>query len=189
MVNTRQKHVKCFICKMKLCNENWLEAHYQWYHPISMNEGLLPNGILPPADLPHPETSWFDYGRCTWMAIDKLSINNLLIDIVLGVPPPEDTPNEEPIDPQQPDLTCTPDPTKTMAHWQVVGVENAGGKAYGNATGLYNKHRNYSEQWNPWHPVRSAHDFQQGQSFSQQTKTWTDQHLRRGLDNFKIKSF
>jgi len=123
------------------------------------------------------------------MAIDKLSINNLLIDIVLGVPPPEDTPNEEPIDPQQPDLTCTPDPTKTKAHWQVVGVENTGGKAYANATGLYNKHRNYSEQWNPWHPVRSAHDFQQGQSFSQQTKTWIDQHLRRGLDNFKIKSF
>jgi len=25
--------------------------------------------------------------------------------------------------------------------------------------------------------------------FSQQTKTWIDQHLRRGLDNFKIESF
>jgi hypothetical protein len=68
-------------------------------------------------------------------------------------------------------------------------MENAGGKAYGKATGLYNKHRKYSEQWNPWHPFQSAHDFQQAQSFSQQTKTWIDQHLRRGLDNFKIESF
>jgi len=46
MVNTRRKPVKCFICKEKLCNENRLEAHYQQYHPISMNEGLLPNRIV-----------------------------------------------------------------------------------------------------------------------------------------------
>jgi len=119
------------------------------------------------------------------MAIDKLSINDLLIDNVPGAPPPEDTPNQEPIDPQQPDLTCTPDPTKTKAYRQVVGVENVGGTAYGKATGLYNKHRKYSEQWNPWHPFRSAHNFQQAQSLSQQTKTWIDQHPRRGLDNYK----
>jgi len=121
------------------------------------------------------------------MAIEKLSINDPLIDNVLGEPPPEDTPNEEPVDPQQPNLTCTPDQTKAKAYWQVVGVENAGGKVYCKSTGLYNKHRKYSEQWNPWHPFRSAHDFQQVQSFSQQTKTWIDQHLRHGLDNFKIK--
>jgi len=123
------------------------------------------------------------------MAIDKLSINDLLIGKVLGAPPPEDTPNKEPIDPQQPDLTCTPDPTKTKAHRQVVGVENVGGKTYGKVTGLYNKHCKYSEQWNRWHPFWSAHDFQQAQSFSQQTKTSIDQHLRRGLGNFKIESF
>jgi hypothetical protein len=68
------------------------------------------------------------------MAINKLSINNLLIDNVPGAPPFEDTPNKEPIDRQQPDLTCTPDPTQTKAHRQVVGVENVGGKAYGKAT-------------------------------------------------------
>jgi len=151
---------------MKLCNENRLEAHYEQYHPISMNKGLLPNGILPPAGWDHPEPSWFDYGRCTWMAINKQLINDRLIDNVPGAPPPEDTPNEEPIDPQQPDLTCTPDPTKTRAHRQVVGLENAGGKAYGNATGLYNKHRKYSEQWIPWHLFRSTYDFQQAQSYS-----------------------
>jgi hypothetical protein len=77
---------------------------------------------------------------------------------------------------------------KTKAHRQVVGLENAGGKANGKTTGLYNKHRKFSEQWNPSHPLRSAHDFQQAQSFSQQTNTWIDQHLRRGLDNFKIES-
>jgi len=36
---------------------------------------------------------------------------------------------------------------------------------------------------------QSAYDFQQAQSFSQQSNTWIDQHLRRGLDNFKIESF
>jgi len=100
------------------------------------------------------------------MAIDKLSNNNLVIDNLPGAPPPEDSPNEEPIDSQQPDVTCTPDQTKTKAHKQVVGVENAGGKPYGKASGLYNKNRKDSEQWNPWHPFRSAHDFQQAQSFS-----------------------
>jgi len=154
-----------------------------------MNEGLLPNGILPPAGFPHPQPSWFDYGRCTWIAIGKLWINDLLIDNVPGAPPPLDTPNKEPIDPEQPDLTYTPDLTKTKAHRQIVGVENAGGKAYGKATGLNNMHRKYSEQWNPWHPFRSAYDFQQAQLFSQQTKTWIDQHLRCGLDNFKIQFF
>jgi hypothetical protein len=123
------------------------------------------------------------------MAIDKLPINYRLIGNVPGAPPLEDTPNEDLIDPQQPDLTCTPDPTNTKAHRQVVGLENAAGKAYGKATGLYNKHRKYSEQWKPWHPFRSAYDFQQAQMFSQQTKTWIDQHLRRGLDNNKMESF
>jgi hypothetical protein len=43
------------------------------------------------------------------MAIKKLSIDDLLLDNVPGVPPPEDSPSEEPIDPKQPDLTFTPD--------------------------------------------------------------------------------
>jgi hypothetical protein len=34
------------------------------------------------------------------MAIHKLSISDLLLDNVPGAPPREDTPNEEPIDPQ-----------------------------------------------------------------------------------------
>jgi len=101
-----------------------------------MNEGLLPNGILPPASWDHPEPSWLDYIRCTWMAIDELPINDRLIDNVPGAPPPEHTLDEEPINPQRPDLTCTHDPTKTKAHRQVVGLENAGGEAYGKATGL-----------------------------------------------------
>jgi hypothetical protein len=87
-----------------------------------------------------------------------------------------------------PILTCTPDPTKTKAHRQVVGVEIVEGRAYGEATGLYNKHRKYSEEWNQWHPFQSAHNFQLAQTSSQQTKLWIDQHLRGGLDNFYIKS-
>jgi hypothetical protein len=190
MVNTHRKPVKYFICKEQLRNENRLEAHYEQYHPISMNEGLLPNGILPPAGWNHPEPLWFDISSCTWMAIDKLSKHDLLLDNVPSAPPPDwDTPNEDPIDPQQPDLSSTLHPTKTKAHRQVVGVENAGRKACGKATGLYNKHRKYSDQWISWHPFRSAHDFQQAQSFNEQTKIWIDQHLRCGLGNIKIESY
>jgi hypothetical protein len=68
-------------------------------------------------------------------------------------------------------------------------VENVGGIANGKATGLFNKHHKDSEQWNPWRPFWSAHDFQQAQSFNQQTKNWIDQHLRYGLDNYKMKAF
>jgi len=189
MVNTRWNHVKCFICKEKLCNENRLKVHYPQYHPISMDEALLPNEILPPAGTDHPEPSWFDYSSCTWVAIDMLSINDLLIDHVPGAPPPEHPPNGEPIDPQQPDLTCTPDPTKTKTQRQAIGVTNAGGKAYGEATRFYNKHRKNSEQWNPWHPFRSADDFHQAQCCSHQTTTWIDHHFRHGLDDFKIERF
>jgi len=47
------------------------------------------------------------------MAIDELSqLIYVLGDKVLGAPPPEDTPNKEPIDPQKPDLTCTSDLTR-----------------------------------------------------------------------------
>jgi hypothetical protein len=96
------------------------------------------------------------------MAIDELSqLIHLPIDNVPGAPRPDDTPDEEPINPQKPNLTCTTDATKTRAHRQVVGVENMGGKAYGKATGLYSNHRKYSEQWNPGHPFQSAYDFQQ----------------------------
>ena len=47
------------------------------------------------------------------MAIDKVSINDVLIVNVPGAQPPEDPPNKVPVDPEQPDLTCTPDPTMT----------------------------------------------------------------------------
>ena len=111
------------------------------------------------------------------------------MDNVPGAPPPDDTPDDETLDPQKPELTSTPDPTKTKAHRQVVGADNAGGKAYGKATGFYNKYCNYSEQWYPWHSLRSAHDFQQAPSFSQQIKIWIDQHQSHALDYFEIDSF
>jgi hypothetical protein len=89
------------------------------------------------------------------------STNNLPLHNVPGAPPPEDTPDEESIHSQKSDLTCNPHPTKMKAHRQLVGVENPWGKAYGKASGLYNKHCKYSEQQNPWHPFQSAHDLQQ----------------------------
>jgi hypothetical protein len=69
-------------------------------------------------------------------------------------------------------------------------VENVGGKAYGKATELYNlKHHKYSEQRNPWNPFQCTHHFPQAQSFCPQTKTRKNEHLRHGLDNYKIESF
>jgi hypothetical protein len=50
-------------------------------------------------------------------------------------------------------------------------------------------HRNYSEQWNQWHPFQSANDFQQAQSFTHQSNTCIDQHLSSGLDNYTLDSF
>jgi hypothetical protein len=106
-----------------------------------------------------------------------------------GAPPPEDTPEQETIDPLRSDLPCAPDPIQTRAHWQKVGVEHSGGKASGKATGFYNKHHKYSEQWHPWHPFQAADDFQHDQSCSQQTTMWIDQPLNCGLDNFNIELF
>jgi hypothetical protein len=78
---------------------------------------------------------------------------------------------------------------KAMAPKMVVGVDNASGTAYGQPTGLYNKHQKYSEQWNLRHPFRSAHNFQHDYSLTQQTDMWIDRHLRCGQVNIKIKSF
>jgi len=39
--------------------------------------------------------------------------------------PPEDTSDEETIELQKPDQSCTPNATMTRAHWHVVGVGNA----------------------------------------------------------------
>jgi hypothetical protein len=74
------------------------------------------------------------------MVMDKVSINDLLMDIIPGQPPPDVTPHKDPLDPQQPYLTSTTDQTKTKAHRQVVGMGNAGGETYGKATALYNNH-------------------------------------------------
>jgi len=153
-----------------------------------MNGGLLLNGILPPAVWDHPELSWFDYSRCTWMASNKLSNNNRLTVNVLCAPPPAGSTNEEPRDSQQPEHTCTPHPPKIKVLGQVVGVENVGGTAYGKATGLYNKHRKYSDHWNPWHPFQSTHDIQHAQLFSQQTNGRMDQDHSHGQDTYKIKT-
>jgi len=72
MVNTRWKQVKCYLSKKKLIDKDRLEALYQQYHPISMNGGLLTDGILPPAGWDWPEPSWCDFTPYTWMAIIEL---------------------------------------------------------------------------------------------------------------------
>jgi len=124
------------------------------------------------------------------MAIDEFGqLIHLPIGNVRCAPQHDDTSDEETIDPQKPNPTYYGHPTMTRDLTKVVVVEYLGGHANCKATGLYNKHRKYSEQWNPWHAVQSAHYIQQVQSFHQQTKMWIDQHLSGGLDNFNIESF
>jgi len=69
-----------------------------------MNEGRLPNSNLPPARWDHPEQSWYDHSRYNWIGINKLPIDDLLIDYIPRKLPPEHTPNKQPIHPQQPDF-------------------------------------------------------------------------------------
>jgi hypothetical protein len=76
-----------------------------------IRKGHLPERILPPARTDCPERSSFDYCRCTSMALNNLSTHTLPIDHEPGTAPPEDTLDEEPIDPHNPDFTSTPDPT------------------------------------------------------------------------------
>jgi len=72
MVNTCRNHIKDFIRNIKSFHQNQLEAHYQRYHPILTNEGLLPDGILPPAGWNQSEPQLFNFSLCTWMAINEL---------------------------------------------------------------------------------------------------------------------
>jgi len=49
-----------------------LEAHYQLYHPILMNEGRSAELILPPAGWDRPEPACFNLSQHTWKFIDEL---------------------------------------------------------------------------------------------------------------------
>jgi len=83
----------------------------------------------------------------------RLSTNILPTVSVQSVLPPEDTPNEESMGQQKTDLTRTTNPVNLRAGMQEFGVDIAAGKAYGNATAVYNKHHKYSEQWNTLYPL------------------------------------
>jgi len=76
-----------------------------------------------------------------------------------GVPSTQDTPAIAVMNTQQPHLTSILHPPQTKAHWVVVGLENAAGTGCSKATGLYNKHRKYSELWNARHPFWTTLDF------------------------------
>ena len=97
------------------------------------------------------------------------SSNDQRMEYVPRAPSPDDAPDEETIVPQKPGPICTPVWTKVNLHWKVIWRDNVGGKVYGKMTRLHNKHYQYSDPWNPWHPFFSAYDFQQAPSLSQQT--------------------
>jgi len=143
MVNSCRKHANRYICKQKLFNHIRLKTCYQQYHPISMTEGGLPDGMYHLQDGIDPSHHGSTSVSAPESPLIRKSTNNLPIDNVPRVPPPEDTPKEETIGHQKPDLTCTPDSTKMKAHRQVVGVENTGGKTYSKTTGLYNTNCKY----------------------------------------------
>ena len=112
-----------------------------------------------------------------------------LVDSIPGMLPPKDSSNSESIDPQKPDLIFMTDLIITKYHSDVMAAESADGQVCCVATGIYNKHRIYLDQWNPWYPFDCAYDFQQAQSLYQNSRMWTNQHLKHGLDDFRIESF
>jgi len=61
------------------------------------------------------------------LPLTSSSTNDLLIDNVSAAPPSEYTPNTESLDPQKPDLPCTPDLTLILV--EVVGVESSVGES------------------------------------------------------------
>jgi hypothetical protein len=69
----------------------------------------LYNGIDP------SHHSWNAVSTPEWPSM-SYSTNDPPINNIPAAPRPEDTPNKEPIKPQQPGLTCSPDPTKAKAH-------------------------------------------------------------------------
>jgi hypothetical protein len=75
---------------------------------------------------------------------------------------------------------------RKVTHTEVYG-EAAGGQVVGEATSLYDKHR--KPNWNPWHPFANAFDYQQARALGTQSKTWVNDYLRRGLDDFRTTSF
>jgi len=72
VLNTSWKHIKSPIGKYWLVDQNCFEVQYQQYCPITMNKGVLDDGISPPACWNQPKPPSFDFWSCTWMAIDKL---------------------------------------------------------------------------------------------------------------------
>jgi len=116
------------------------------------------------------------------MAVNKLSIDDLPIDNILVVPPPEYTSNKEYIIPPQADLTFTPDPIRAKAHKQVVGVDNTGGNVYGNVSkgSSVGPGRFYrSEQQQPY-PIKN-------EPFFKQTITLRPQILIRQFSDCYVK--
>jgi len=70
--NICQKYLKYNLYNAKSFHDNRLEADYEQYPTIFMNEELLPNKILPCAAWDQPEPSWFNINRSTWMAMNEL---------------------------------------------------------------------------------------------------------------------
>ena len=84
---------------------------------------------------------------------------------------------------EDPDLTCLPDPRKT----QYDPCE--AGRSYGTASGIYREY--LGADWNPWHPFRSAKDFELGWWMlrSGLTKGSINEYLQCGLDGDRCTSF
>jgi hypothetical protein len=61
------------------------------------------------------------------------------------------------------------------------------GHVVGEARSLYNKHP--KPNWNPWHPFANPFNYQQAFAFRTESKTWVNDILLCGLDDFHRPSF
>jgi len=86
-------------------------------------------------------------------------------------------------EPEDPDLTCLPEPSKTQYQQCEAGI------SYGTAGGIYRKSLNAN--LNPWQTFRSAKEFELGWWMLQSrlTKGSINEYLQRGLDDERFLSF
>jgi len=80
----------------------------------------------------------------TWIGVSELPltgdwIHHLSIGAVRGVPPTQDTADDETINPVKPDSTCTCHLVKQQSYWKIVEVKHTESKVYGKSTWLYNR--------------------------------------------------
>jgi hypothetical protein len=105
--------------------------------------------------LAHPSTLMPDGASAPTVILE----NDFPVPMNLDDEIPEVPTSPQPVDP---DLTCTPDTTRTIRYSDVHGPDSVG-RIYGPAESIYSKHM--SGNWNPWSPFYNEKEYELVQWF------------------------